>query len=65
MKPTFLKNGWTVVKEFGTGSSVITLSSTQNGADAWLAVDMDPTVKIDMVLVGPVPVTLALAAPAF
>lgn len=64
MKPTFLKNGWTVVKEFGTGSSVITLSSTQNGAEAWVAVDMDPTVKIDMVLVGPVPVTLALAAPA-
>jgi hypothetical protein len=46
MKPTFLKNGWTVVKEFGTGSSVITLSSTQNGAEAWVAVDMDPTVKI-------------------
>jgi outer membrane protein OmpA-like peptidoglycan-associated protein len=64
MKPAFLKNGWTVVKEFGVGSSVITLSSTQNGAEAWAMVDMDPTVKIDMILVGPVPMTLTLAAPA-
>ena len=65
-KPTFLKNGWTVVKEFGTGSSVVTVTFNQNGAEAWAAVDMlpGPVVKIDMVLVGPVPVTLTLTAPS-
>ena len=64
MKPAFLRNGWTVVNEFGPGSSVVTVTYNQNGAEAWAAVDMDPVVKIDMVLVGPVPITLVLAAPA-
>lgn len=64
MKPTFLRNGWTVEKEFGIGSSVVTVACNQNGVEAWAAVDMDPVVKIDMVLVGPVPITLTLAAPA-
>jgi OmpA-OmpF porin, OOP family len=65
-KPTFLKYGWTVVKEFGTGSTVVTVSFVQNGVEAWATVDMlpGPVVKIDMVLVGPVPITLTLAVPA-
>jgi OmpA-OmpF porin, OOP family len=65
-KPTFLKNGWTVVKEFPPGSTQVTISSIQNGAEFWAIVDMypEPVVKIDMVLVGPVPITLTLAAPA-
>lgn len=74
MKPTFLKNGWKVVnastvangpfKEFSPASGVVTLTSIRNGAEAWLLVDMDPTVKIDMVLVGPVPIKLTLKEPA-
>jgi outer membrane protein OmpA-like peptidoglycan-associated protein len=64
-KPTFLKNGWTVVKEFGTGSTVVTVSYKQNGVEAWAAVDINfNVVKVDMVVVGPVPITLTLAAPA-
>lgn len=65
MKPTFLQNGWTVVKEFPAGSSVVTVTYKQNGVEAWAAVDMLYTVvRVNMVLVGPPPVSLTLAAPA-
>lgn len=65
MKPAFVKNGWTVVKEFGTGSSVVTVSSRQNGVEAWTTLDFypEPVVKVDLLVAGPVPVTLTLAAP--
>jgi hypothetical protein len=65
MKPTFLRNGWTVVKEFGPGSTVVTVSRNYDGAEAWAAVDINFDVAtINMVLVGQVPMTLTLAAPA-
>lgn len=65
MKPTFLKNGWAAVKEFGTGSTVVTVSYNHDRAEAWAAIDITfDVVKVDMVLVGPVPMTLTLAAPA-
>jgi hypothetical protein len=49
MKPAFLENGWTVVKEFGPGSTIVTVSSMQDGAEAWAKVDFypEPVVKVD------------------
>lgn len=67
LKPTFVKNGWTVVKEFPPGSTIVSVSKTQNRADTWAAVDMLPggnVIKIDMIVVGPPSISLTLAAPA-
>jgi OOP family OmpA-OmpF porin len=68
VKPAFLQNGWTVVKEFAAGSWVITLKTTKNGVESWANVDFNATwpgfaLRIDLVEVAPPPISLALAAP--
>jgi outer membrane protein OmpA-like peptidoglycan-associated protein len=68
LKPAFLRNGWTVVKEFTPGSWVITLKFTKDGVESWANVDFGATypgfsLKIDLVEVAPPPISLALAAP--
>ena len=68
LKPVFLQNGWTVVREFATGAWVITLKSTKNGVESWVNVDFRATfpgfgLRIDLVEVAPPPISLTLAAP--
>jgi hypothetical protein len=65
LRPSFLKNGWTVVKEAQPDGATGVLRYTQNGKDSWLRVDITgPRVEMKMINVVPVPVTLTLKAPA-
>lgn len=68
LKPAFLQNGWTVVKEFAAGSWVITLKSSKNGVESWANVGFEAAfpgfwLRIDLVEVAPPPISLALTAP--
>ena len=67
IKPTFLKNGWTVVKEYRAGGFFEVLQYAQNGIQAWANVDYDgsPVIfRLDVIEVAPAPISITLAAPA-
>ena len=65
LKPSFVKNGWTVVKDPQPEGATGVLRYTQNGKDSWLRVDIaGPRVEMKMINVIPLPVTLTLKLPA-
>ncbi|HWC98634.1 MAG TPA: OmpA family protein [Candidatus Sulfopaludibacter sp.] len=66
-KPAFLKNGWTVAKEYRAGGFLEVLHYSQNGVEAWINLDDDgfPVIfRLDVIEVAPPPISLTLAAPA-
>ncbi len=65
LKPSFLKNGWTVVQEAQPDGATGVLHYTQNGKDSWLRIDIaGPRVEMLMIDVIPVPASLTLKLPA-
>jgi OmpA-OmpF porin, OOP family len=65
LKPGFVKNGWTVVKEPQLDGASGVLRYTQNGKDSWIRMDIaGARVEMYMINVMPVPVTLTLKPPA-
>ena len=67
IRPAFLQNGWTLVKEFRTGGLLETLQYAQNGVQAWANVDTDGSpllFRVDVIEIAPLPFTLTLTAPA-
>lgn len=65
LRPSFLKNGWTVVQEAQPDGATGVLRYTQNGKDSWLRIDISgPRVEMKMIDVVPVPVRLTLKPPA-
>jgi outer membrane protein OmpA-like peptidoglycan-associated protein len=65
LKPSFLKNGWTVVQEAKPDVATGVLHYTQKGKDSWLRVDITgQRVEMLMIDVIPVPATLTLKLPA-
>jgi OmpA-OmpF porin, OOP family len=64
IKPAFLQNGWTVVKEYRAGGLLEVLHYAKNGVEAWANMDNDfSNFRLDVIEVGPLPFTLTLAAP--
>jgi OOP family OmpA-OmpF porin len=67
VKPAFLQNGWTVVKESLGGGFLAVLQYSKNGVQAWANVDNDgsPLIfRLDVIEITPVPFTLTLTPPA-
>ena len=66
VKPAFLQNGWTLVKEIRSGAFVEVLQYAKNGVQAWANVDPggQPNIILDVIEVTPLPFTFTLAAPA-
>jgi OOP family OmpA-OmpF porin len=65
IKPVFLQNGWTVVKEYRGGGFMEVLHYAKNGVEAWTNMDNDFQIfRLDVIEVGPLPFTLTLAPPA-
>ena len=67
IKPAFLQNGWTLIKDSRGGGMVETLQYKKNGVEAWANVDTDgsPLIfRVDVIEVGPLPFAFALPAPA-
>ena len=67
IKPAFLANGWTLVKEFRTGGLLEVLHYVKNGVETWVNVDTDGSpllFRVDTIEIAPLPFTLTLAAPA-
>ena len=74
MKPTFLKNGWTVVKEYRSGGFLEVLQYSQNGVQAWVNLVLGPgwplpgkagtETDLDVIEVAAIPISLTLAPPA-
>jgi OOP family OmpA-OmpF porin len=66
IKPAFLQNGWTVVKESVAGGFLAVLQYSKNGVQAWANVDTDgsPLIfRLDVIEITPLPFTLALTPP--
>ena len=65
IKPAFLQNGWTIVKEYRVGGLLEVLQYAKNGVQAWANVDNDfANFRLDVIEIAPLPFTLTLAAPA-
>jgi len=65
VKPVFLQNGWTVVKEYRVGGLLEVLHYAKNGVEAWANMDNDFSIfRLDVIEVAPLPFTLTLTAPA-
>lgn len=69
VKPAFLKNGWTAVKEFPSGAWEVTVKYAQKGVEAWallkLSIDSPGVgVRLEVLELAPPPISLTLAAPA-
>ena len=67
IKPAFLQNGWSLVKEDRAGGLLEVLQYSKNGVQAWANVDTDgsPLIfRVDMIEIGPLPFNLTLTAPA-
>ena len=65
IKPVFLQNGWTVVKEYRAGGFLEVLQSTKNGVETWVNMDNDFQIfRLDVIEVAPLPFALTLAPPA-
>jgi len=64
LKPSFVKAGWTVVKDPVPDTSTGVLHYTRGGKDSWLKVDIaGQRVEMLMIDVIPVPATLTLKLP--
>jgi outer membrane protein OmpA-like peptidoglycan-associated protein len=67
IKPAFLQNSWTLVKEYRAGGLLEVLQYAKDGVQAWANVDTDgyPLLfRLDVIEIAPPPFTLTLAAPA-
>ena len=65
VKPVFLANGWTLVKEYRGGGMLEVLQYSKNGVQAWINMDSDfEKFRLDVIEIAPLPFTLTLAAPA-
>jgi hypothetical protein len=67
IKPAFLQNGWTLVKEYRTGGLLEVLRYAKNGVEAWANVDTDGSPLLfrpDVIEIASLPFTLTLAPPA-
>jgi OOP family OmpA-OmpF porin len=67
IKPAFLQNGWTLVKEYRAGGLLEVLQYSKNGVQAWTNIDTDgsPLIfRLDVIEVALLPFTLTLAPPA-
>jgi outer membrane protein OmpA-like peptidoglycan-associated protein len=66
LKPSFVKNGWTVVKDDAPDGGLSGIVHyVGNGVEAWATVDVTGTrVELQMIEIAPVPVSLTLKAPA-
>ena len=65
IRPVFLQNGWTVVKEYRAGGFLEVLHYTKDGVEAWANMDNDFNVfRLDVIEVAPLPFTLTLTPPA-
>jgi OmpA-OmpF porin, OOP family len=65
VKPTFLANGWTLVKEYRTGGLMEVLQYSKNGVEAWANLDNDfANFRLDVIEIAPLPFTLTLTPPA-
>ena len=65
LKPVFLSNGWTVVKEPDPGRTLGIGRFSRNGVDAWAVIDFyNNRLQLKMVEVAPLPFTLSLTPPA-
>ncbi len=65
IKPVFLQNGWTIVKEYRAGGLLEVLQHSKNGVQAWVNLDNDFQIfRLDVIEIAPLPFTLTLAAPA-
>ena len=67
IKPAFLQNGWTLIKEYRGGGLLEVLEYAKNGVHAWANVDTDGSpllFQVDLIEVAPLPFTVTLAAPA-
>src|SRR5579864_5943850 len=67
IKPAFLQNGWTVVKEYRAGGFLEVLQYSKNGVQAWANVDTDgsPVIfRLDVIEIAPLPFTFTLIPPA-
>jgi OmpA-OmpF porin, OOP family len=65
IKPAFLQNGWTIVKESRVGGFLEVLQYAKDGVQAWANVDTDfAFFRLDVIEIAPLPFTLTLAAPA-
>ena len=66
LKPSFVKNGWTVVTDVvpDVGANGV-VHYQRNGVEAWATVVITGTrVEVQMIEIAPVPVSLTLKAPA-
>src|ERR1017187_6785794 len=65
IKPAFLQNGWTIVKEYRVGGLLEGLQYAKNGVQAWANVDNDfANFRLDVIEIAPLPFTLTLVPPA-
>src|ERR1022692_1288081 len=65
IKPAFLQNGWTIVKEYREGGLLEVLQYAKNGVQAWANVDNDfANFRLDVIEIAPLPFILTLTAPA-
>ena len=66
MKPAFLNNGWTTVREWKVGGLLLWMHYSKGGVEAWALLGTgDPErAGVEMVEIAPLPVTLTLTPPA-
>ena len=67
VKPAFLQNGWTLVKEYRAGGLLEVLQYSKDGVQAWANVDTDgsPLIfRLDVIEIAPPPFALTLTPPA-
>jgi OOP family OmpA-OmpF porin len=67
IKPAFLANGWTLVKEYRGGGLLEVLHYSKNGVEAWANVDEGGSpimFTVDVIEIAPLPFTLTLTPPA-
>jgi outer membrane protein OmpA-like peptidoglycan-associated protein len=66
IKPAFLANGWTVVKEWTSGGRFLFLHYQKNGVEAWATTDPlgAEREEVEIVEIAPMPFAFTLAPPA-
>lgn len=66
IKPAFLKNGWTMVKEWTSGGYVLFMHYQKNGVESWAEVSTSgiERTEVEIVEIAPIPFTFTLASPA-
>jgi outer membrane protein OmpA-like peptidoglycan-associated protein len=66
IKPGFLNNGWTSVKEWTSGGRVLFMHYQKNGVEAWAETDPGGPERahVEIVEIAPIPFTFTLVPPA-